>query len=165
MRMKKGFTLIELLVTIALIGIVATGILTLLNPGAHIKKANDARRKADLQQIRAALELFRSDNGSYPVTNWVNSSAGESWIPGLNPNYAKSLPKDPKNTGGAPYSGGYTYAYESVTDCGIAAGTSYILTTRLENTSDSEINNNIQYGTCSWPQAAGYTGLYTVGSP
>lgn len=172
--MRKGFSLVELLVVIGLLGVIAAVSLALLNPDTYLKKSRDSRRKADLQQIRAALELYRSDYGHYPRNGgWVNSTQGDSWIRDidtsrpLTPNYIKTVPKDPKNTGGWPMSGGYTYAYFSATSsmCGTTAGNTYILTSKLENTSDPEINVDIQYGSCSWPGSAGYTGLYTVGSP
>jgi prepilin-type N-terminal cleavage/methylation domain-containing protein len=164
--MNKGFTLIELLTVIAIIGIITAASATILNPAGQLAKARDAERKAELQQIRSALELYRSDNGTYPVSGWVSSSQGDSWIPGLTPNYLKIVPKDPKNNLGYPWSRGvHTYAYQSESVCGIVAGTSYILTTRLENTNDPEINNNIQYGSCSWPAVAGYSSLFTVTSP
>jgi prepilin-type N-terminal cleavage/methylation domain-containing protein len=169
---KKGFTLVELLTVIGIIGVMTGAALFLINPVAQLNKSRDAKRKADLQQIRAALELYRSDYGHYPRSNWVNSTQGDSWIRDsdpakpLTPQYLKVVPKDAKNVGGFPWTvGSYTYAYQSVTVCGIQAGASYILTTRLENTSDTEINNNIQYGSCSWPAVAGYSGLYTVSSP
>ena len=167
--MRKGFTLIELLVVIAIICILALSTISLINPVAQLQKSRDSKRKADLAQIRAALELYRSDNGSYPVTDWVNSQGGDNWLnvnPPLVPNYIKSLPKDPLNTGSSwPWNGAYTYAYQSVAVCNISGGVSYILTSKLENTSDPDINNNIQYGSCSWPAVAGYSGLYTVTSP
>ncbi|HUQ85419.1 MAG TPA: prepilin-type N-terminal cleavage/methylation domain-containing protein [Candidatus Limnocylindrales bacterium] len=162
--MRKGFTLIELLVVIGILGVLATTSMALLNPSGQLQKSRDSKRKADLQQIRAALELYRSDNDSYPVSDWVNSQQGDSWIAGLTPNFLKTVPKDPKNSGSpVPFSSGYTYSYYSSSFCGVAPGTSYILTTRLENTTDSEINNIIRYGSCDWGGA--YPGLYTVSSP
>jgi len=53
------------------------------------QNARDTRRKSDLEQIRAAMELFRSNtiNGSYPRAAWFQTDMQ----PYLNP-----LPKDPK---------------------------------------------------------------------
>ena len=65
-RLKSGgFTLIELLVVIAIIGILST--LAVIALGNARTKARDTRRVADLKQISTALELYYSDNGSYPV--------------------------------------------------------------------------------------------------
>ncbi len=64
---QKGFTLIELLVVIAIIGILASIVLASLNTAR--KKSRDARRIADLNQIRLAEELyFDSNSGQYSAT-------------------------------------------------------------------------------------------------
>lgn len=66
-RKSLGFTLIELIVVIAIIGILATVLTVIINPRTQIQRANDTKRKADIRQIQAALELYRADNGLYPV--------------------------------------------------------------------------------------------------
>jgi len=59
-----GFTLIELLVVIAIIGLLATlAVISLNNARA---KSRDAKRVSDIRQIQTALELYFSDNDSYP---------------------------------------------------------------------------------------------------
>ena len=47
----KGFTLLELLIVISLIGVIAAGLLAVLNPMEQISKANDAKRKTDLSVV------------------------------------------------------------------------------------------------------------------
>ncbi len=80
----SGFTLIELLVVIAIIGVLASVVLASLNTAR--RKARDARRIADLHQIQLALNLYYDANNAYPsVANWVSSTAGCNWIPGLAP--------------------------------------------------------------------------------
>ncbi len=82
--MKKfGFTLIELLVVIAIVGIlVAVGSISYLTAS---KQSRDTRRKTDLEQIRQALETYRSETGAYPAST---SS--------LSPDYITVLPTGPK---------------------------------------------------------------------
>ena len=70
---NKGFTLIELLVVIAIIGILAAIILPVY---ASAKK--NAYRNADMSsmnQLRTALELYRTDQGAYPpsLMGYVNA--------------------------------------------------------------------------------------------
>lgn len=61
---KKGFTLIELLIVIAIIGLLST--LAVVALGSARVKARDSKRLADLKQIQTALELYYSENSSYP---------------------------------------------------------------------------------------------------
>ncbi len=95
----KGFTLIELLVVIGILGTLSAVLLAAINPIAQLQKSSDARRKADLESVQRALELYYQDTGSYPpsfpgsytITN-NNASAdwGKQWLP-----YMATLPKDP----------------------------------------------------------------------
>jgi len=94
----KGFTLIELLVAVAIIGVISSIGFRTFNSAQT--KGRDAQRKADLNNIKIALEAYHADNGQYPPSGQSeashNSSAGANWIPGLSPDYMKDLPKDPK---------------------------------------------------------------------
>ncbi len=68
---NRGFTLIELLVVIAIIGILASVVLASLNSARG--KARDAARKAEIKQLKTAMEMYYTDNGSYPQyanANW-----------------------------------------------------------------------------------------------
>ncbi len=144
----KGFTLIELLVVISIIAILA-GLLMSNFVGVR-QRGRDAQRKADIQQIRSALELYRADMGAYPIIvgGWAYSTAGDSWIPGLTPQYMQKVPKDPVNNATQPWlSGNYSYAYFSAGLCTVASGGKYYaLAIRLENTSDQTTGNTVNYG-------------------
>lgn len=60
---NKGFTLIELLIVIAIIGVLSAVVMTSLNNARN--KGNDAKTKAQLSGMRAAMELYYSTNGNY----------------------------------------------------------------------------------------------------
>jgi general secretion pathway protein G len=98
--MKKGFTLIELLVAVSIIGILlAIGI---TNFRVANQKARDGRRQGDLEQIRAALELYRTDEGEYPDSDIISDGTIES---GGGTVYMGEVPEDPLSS--------YTYYYSS----------------------------------------------------
>lgn len=64
-RKKTGFTLIELLVAMTIVAVLM-GIALVSYQGAR-KSARDGKRKADLEQVRSALEMCRTDAGNYPL--------------------------------------------------------------------------------------------------
>lgn len=106
---RKGFTLIELLVVITLIGILMG--IALVSYQATRKTARDGKRKADLEQIRSALEMYRADCGSYPVTGYFSfggSLTGPPGTPCAGNTYMSLVPNDPLSP---TYS--YSYARES----------------------------------------------------
>jgi len=90
---KNGFTFIELLVSITII-LVLTSIGMVSYQSAN-KGARDNKRKADLEQVRAALEMYRTDNDVYPAA-----------LSGLTTDYLSEIPTDPK---------GYSYYYNRIT--------------------------------------------------
>lgn len=128
-RAKQGFTLIELLVVIMIIGVLV-GISLFALTGAR-ESARDGRRKADLEAIRSALELYKADCNAYVSasgnvgsaldtdasgTRLVGSGASSS-CPTTNV-YLEKIPNDILS--------GRNYYYSS-------AGTTYEVCARLES--------------------------------
>jgi prepilin-type N-terminal cleavage/methylation domain-containing protein len=95
---RQGFTLIELLVVISIIGIIIS--LSFVGFSETRKSARDSKRKADLEQIRSALEMYRNEEKSYPPTAEVVFGEDLS-------GYMK-LPKDPLSS--------RTYCYNQLSD-------------------------------------------------
>ena len=89
---KKSFTLIEILVVTTIIGLLATTASTIYSQLG--KQSRDARRKTDLEQIRSALELYRSNNNVYQASVSTNCS-NYTALTG-SPTYIQSMPSDPK---------------------------------------------------------------------
>ena len=87
----KSFTLIEILVVATIIALLASGgavVYTQLN-----RASRDAKRKADLEQIRAALEMYRSNNNQYYSGSFNNNCQNVNWLG----SYLSSFPNDPRS--------------------------------------------------------------------
>lgn len=85
---ESGFTLIEVLVAATIIGLLST--IGFGGFQAITRSGRDALRKTDLEQIRSALEIYKSENGSYPADSSCSAAAS------LVPSYLKTYPSDPK---------------------------------------------------------------------
>lgn len=168
-RSVVGFTLIELMIAISVVAILST--IGLITYSQGQKSARDSKRKQDLREITAALELYYSDNKHYPTTSttdgttsWASSKAdGSNWIidrgisgtettVALSPTYVASLPKDPVNNdtfGSSGAKGGYYYYSARSGDWGTCkVGQYYLLYTILENTNDAQNSNNSNATIC-----------------
>lgn len=121
-RKSRGFTLIELLVAISIIGILASFLLA--NFVGVRQRARDGVRKSDLRQIQSALELYRSDQGSYPGAPLplCGSPLQDTSVPPVV--YMRKIPCDPSN--------GNVYTYSA------PVNTAYSLIACLENANDSQ---------------------------
>ncbi|MCM8787805.1 MAG: prepilin-type N-terminal cleavage/methylation domain-containing protein [Candidatus Omnitrophica bacterium] len=125
---KKGFTFVEILVVVTIIGVLTT-VGAVSYRSANVK-SRDGKRKADLEQIRAALEMCRTDTGSYPS----GLSFGGSLTCGGN-TYLNPIPQD-------PLSPNYNYRYNRLT------ATTYCLCAQLEG-SNPGTNCNCGENYCS----------------
>jgi len=117
-RLKNGFTLTEILVTVAIIGILAS-VVTVSTTSAR-QKARDNKRKADLEIIASALELYYIDNKRYPKQETpvsVENIADEIQ------DYISDIPEDSKDN---------DYTYQS-------DGIKFYLDAQLERREDADI--------------------------
>jgi len=115
-RIKKndgGFTLIELLVVIVIIGLLA--VIVIGYTGNSKKKAVDTQKKAQMSDLKKALEAYYVENDNYPP-------AGAGWQVPL---VEEKLLKEAKT-------GDFNYSSD---------GTSYTLTIPLSVTTDKDPNN------------------------
>lgn len=93
-KVSEGFTLIELLVVISIIGVVIS--LSMFGLAGARKSGRDAKRKADMEQIRSGLEIYRSDCGEYPAALSSSLTGDGSTSNCLATNvYIPEVPKDP----------------------------------------------------------------------
>jgi len=93
-----GFTMIELLVVATIMIILTTIGLTSFQ--AASKNARNGKRKADIESVRSALVLYRTDTGGYPIT-----SDFTTMMTGITEYISSNTIEDPKNS--APFV--YTY--------------------------------------------------------
>jgi prepilin-type N-terminal cleavage/methylation domain-containing protein len=123
---KKGFTLLEILLVIALLGILVTIILVVLNPQARFASARNDIRKSDIQELELALTQYRLQEGSYPVgldrtlreicdpdiTNPAVNCGTYINLSALVPTYMQAIPQDPQDTDSIEGSG-YSIAVDA----------------------------------------------------
>lgn len=117
--MKKAFSLVEILVVVTIIALLAS--MAAVSYSQFVKQARDAKRKTDIEQIRAAIELYRNfdDNGLYPATL---DFSGVGTVADASATYLSKVPNDPLSATS------YTYYYES-----LSSNTDYRLCIYLEN--------------------------------
>lgn len=131
-KKSRGFSMVELLVALSIISLLSY--VGFIGFTAQLRKGRDGRRKADLEAIRGALEIYRVDIDQYPTETVCDASNGScaiacpcspltiDWngnITTLEPNYIADLPVDPVNDAT------HFYEYEPVcneisTVCGVA---------------------------------------------
>lgn len=101
-KKRRGFTLVELLVVIAIIAVLSAA--GLVSYTSATKRARDGKRKSDLEELRSALVLYRTDVGYYPNSvSFTGMSPIQNYISTTNM-------ADPK--------AGQTYSYRCITSGG-----------------------------------------------
>lgn len=72
MENQKGFTLVELIIVIAIIVILATILITSLNPNEMLKRSRDTRRLNDLATLNRAIAIYLTDVETPNIGNCNN---------------------------------------------------------------------------------------------
>lgn len=127
---NHGFTLIELLVVIAIIGMLSSVVLASLNSAR--KKARDARRLSDMNQVRTALEMKYYDGNQYPTSDtdgcgsWDVGNQTHQFLNGKLGGYMQNAPNDMIATGNCSGYRYYRYSAGSY-GCDSSKGAYYVL--------------------------------------
>ena len=129
-KIQKGFTLIELLVVIGILAVLLAITLIAINPANQFAKANNTKRRSDVNAILNAVNQYMADNkGVLPTgittTARTISDTGADLCTVLVPRYIAALPVDPQTNNG-----------QEVTNCGAAYSTNYQI---VQSTADSRI--------------------------
>ncbi|MBI4008959.1 type II secretion system protein [Candidatus Roizmanbacteria bacterium] len=77
--MKKAFTLIELLIVIAILAILAIGILAAIDPIEQFRRGSDSTAINTASEYKNAVDRYYTGKGVFPVSL---QSAGGSYITG-----------------------------------------------------------------------------------
>jgi len=127
LRQQKGFTMIELLIVVAIIGILATLVITNFR-GAQAK-TRDSKRQQAINSIHQKLEEYGQENSSYPDTVDASVLAGtdekvfedpDGNLIAVTTATAATLPTDPYTTATKPSGAQYSYLpYECTTDTSV----------------------------------------------
>lgn len=95
--MKKGFTLIEVLIVVTILALLAVGVL--FSVSKQRAKAEDAKIKAYLNDLKIAFEDYYGDKTCYPPPAWFDGT-DDCQSSNLKP-YLKAIQCDKKT--GVPY--------------------------------------------------------------
>jgi len=113
--------MIELLVVATIMIVLST--IALISYRSASQSSRNAKRKTDLQTVRQALVLYRSDNGCYPPdTTYTAMLTTIS-------SYLNETPYDPQGSESIPL---YTYTPAGVGNCGTTEATGFTLEALLE---------------------------------
>ncbi len=137
-RKEQGFTIVELLIVIVVIGILAAIVLTTV--GGAQRKARNADRQADINSLRTQLEVYETENGTYPTLTNINDGEWRSnnGMGGLEEDALRDPNGDTSALVAAPAVGAYSYEVTPA-DCDASAEspcTGYTLTAVYEGEVD-----------------------------
>ncbi len=146
---RNAFTLIELLVVISVLGVLVAVLLpNLIGVRA---RARDSARKNDLRQLKAAIRMYYNDFQSYPPDD-DNGNIVACGVDG-------SLTCPNEDDGFAL--GSNVYMKEMIPNnefdyVQMSGGEDFLLSTVLENASDSDITASVEHCNVPAPVASTY---------
>lgn len=122
----RAFTLVELLVVIGVLAILLAITLVAINPTRQFAKANDSKRRSDVNAILNAVNQYTVRNrgtlpGTINTTATAISNTGTNLCPHLVPGYIAAIPSDPQTGTGAGANGA------NITNCAAAYNTGYTI--------------------------------------
>ncbi|HEX6415906.1 MAG TPA: prepilin-type N-terminal cleavage/methylation domain-containing protein [Candidatus Saccharimonadales bacterium] len=183
---RAGFTIVELLIVIVVVAILAA-IVTVAYNGIQ-GRARDSRRVQDMKTIVKGLEIYKTNNGSYPApvsttgaAGWEVSTTGSAATNFLSALVSSSsgiskVPVDPTNTGvvgdlaPAASKNNYEYFYYRYAagdnGCDSSKGAYYVLgIARMDSVASGQNASNSPGFSCTgrnWSyEGAWVTGGYT----
>ncbi len=86
---SQGFTLVQAIVDIAILAVLLTTLVLLIDPVKQFGMAKDSTRSHDLQEIKNALDTYYSDHNCYPTTLPFNNRWEEDGV-----TYMSRVPQD-----------------------------------------------------------------------
>ena len=110
-KQQAGFTIVELLIVIVVIAVLAA--ISVVAYNGITARASFTKSKSDMNSLNKAILIFYADKGYYPIaTDWMgwDQATGDSFIPGLAPQYISATPQMPVANVSAD-----TYLYRSST--------------------------------------------------
>ena len=129
---QKGFSLIEILIVVTIISLLVS--IAAFSYSSFIRQSRDAKRKTDIEQIRASIEMYKSFNNVYPTPDTTSPNNGMPFgtagITDTSTTYISKLPNDPRA------SSGYTYFYTTLSN-----NLDYTLCAYLESSGTATANS------------------------
>lgn len=129
---SKGFTLIELLIVIAILGVLAAGILIAIDPVEQLARGRDSGRKASIGQLGRATQAYYTahveSTNPYPLAAGWNTTLLNSGEIKVFPNHPDTSPLT-TCTGGGVLATDFCYKVNSTQ-------TEVIIFTHLESKSE-----------------------------
>ena len=83
--LKKGFTLIELLIVIAILAILGSAVVVVLNPAEILAQTRDGTRISDLNTLRNAINTYLVNTTESPLNLGTCTGVGRGTAAGTTP--------------------------------------------------------------------------------